>query len=202
MIPLVFVASLLIFFYSVILHECAHGWVAYNLGDPTAKIRGRLSLNPLKHIDPMGTIVLPVMLTVMHSSVLFGWAKPVPVDFMNLRHPKRDMMWVGLAGPVTNIILAFIFSLVLRMHFSAVVDQIMTASIHINLILAIFNMTPVPPLDGSRLVMGILPNSYARAYARLEPYGLLVVFVLLWSGVLDSVLWPAVTFLANLLGAG
>ena len=107
----------LIFFFSVILHECAHGWVAYRLGDPTAKERGRLTLNPIKHVDFLGTIVLPIMLVVVGSPVILGWAKPVPVNFARLRNPKRDMVWVGLSGPMTNILLALILSIILKSNF-------------------------------------------------------------------------------------
>jgi len=190
----------LILFFSVILHEIAHGWVAYRLGDPTAKLAGRLTLNPIPHIDLFGTIILPAFLIMTHSPVVLGWAKPVPVDFSSLHHPKRDMIWVGLAGPVTNVLLAVFLSLFLHLNLLPVVASILKSGIIVNLVLAIFNLIPIPPLDGSRFVMGVLPYSLARVYARLERYGIIIVFLLLYFGVLNSVIWPAVVFLAHYLG--
>lgn len=191
---------IVIFLPAVILHEYAHGWVAYRLGDPTAKAAGRLTLNPLKHVDPIGTIVLPALLIVMRSPVLFGWAKPVPVNFMNLNRPKRDMLWVGIAGPAVNILLAVVLSLFLKLGLSEAVHELISLAILVNLVLATFNMLPIPPLDGSRLVMSLLPIRYARYYARLEPYGILIVFALLYFGLLSEVIWPAVLSMARILG--
>jgi Zn-dependent protease len=189
-----------IFFFSVILHEIAHGWVAYRLGDPTAKLEGRLTLNPFPHIDPFGTILLPALLIWAHSPVVLGWAKPVPVNFAFLRNPKRDMIWVGLAGPLVNIFLAVIFSIFLRLNSIPVIDPIIKMGIMVNLVLAIFNLIPIPPLDGSRFVMGVLPYDVARMYAGLERYGIIIVFLLLYFGVLNSVIWPIVMFFARYLG--
>lgn len=191
---------ILVFLPAVILHEYAHGWVAYKLGDPTAKLAGRLTLNPIKHIDPVGTILLPAFLILMRSPILFGWAKPVPVNFLNLYRPKRDMLWVGIAGPVVNIFLAVTLSLLLKLELSDGLRDILGLAILVNLILAVFNMLPIPPLDGSRLVMSLLPMPYARSYAKLEPYGILIVFVLLYFGLLNRVVWPLVLSLAKMLG--
>ncbi|MDP8265051.1 MAG: site-2 protease family protein [Candidatus Aceula lacicola] len=190
----------LIFFFSVILHECAHGWVAYRLGDPTAKERGRLTLNPIKHVDFLGTIILPIMLVVVGSPVILGWAKPVPVNFARLRNPKRDMILVGLSGPMTNIVLAFALSIILRSNIIPVGTFILQMGILINLVLAVFNLVPIPPLDGSRLVMGLLPARYAYLYAKLERYGIIIVFLLLYFGALRRIVWPVVIQLASYLG--
>ena len=200
MTPEEFLKLAFIFFYAVVLHEFAHGWVAYRLGDPTAKFMGRLTLNPIKHIDPIGTIVLPIMLIVMSSPVIFGWAKPVPVNFMNLKHPRRDMMWVGIAGPLVNVCLAIFFSLLFKLSFSPTDHHVIELAVIINLVLAIFNMIPIPPLDGSRLIMGLLPSNFAYALARMEKYGIIIVLLLLYLGLFDRVVWPLVSFFAYKLG--
>ena len=197
---LYFSFAITILFLAVILHECAHGWAAYKLGDSTAKNLGRLTLNPIKHVDMVGTLLLPAMLLIMHSPVMFGWAKPVPVNFLNLRHPKQDMIWVGLAGPAVNVFLALLASLFIRFHFSPLGDQILAMAIQINLVLAIFNLVPIPPLDGSRLVMGILPNRYAYVYSRMEPYGIVIVFLLLYLGLFEKYIWPIIDNISLLLG--
>lgn len=197
------ILTLSIFFFAVIIHEYAHGWVAWRLGDSTAKFMGRLTLNPLMHIDPIGTILLPVLLLVTHSPVVFGWAKPVPVDFSSLNNPKKDMIWVGLAGPMANIILAVILSFVLKIFLASqnhLILSILNSAIIINLVLAVFNMLPIPPLDGSRIIMGILPADISMQYARLEPYGFIIIFGLLYLGVVWTIIWPVVIFLAKLLG--
>ncbi len=190
---------------AVILHECAHGWVAWRLGDPTAKIAGRLTLNPLKHIDPMGTIVLPGIILVLRSLgaqlPILGWAKPVPVNFNALRNPKRDMILVALAGPAVNIVFAIIFSQLLRLKSSPIILEIAASAVFINLLLAVFNLMPIPPLDGSRFILGILPKPLAYWYAQLEPYGLLLVVLFLYSGGgFQRVVLPIVVWLARYLG--
>jgi len=198
-----FIITLSIFFLAVIIHEYAHGWTAWKLGDSTAKNAGRLTLNPLAHIDPVGTIFLPLMLLVMHSPVVFGWAKPVPVDFRSLQNPKKDMVWVGLAGPAANIIFAVLLAFILKfstLAHSYVLSALISSGIIINLVLAVFNILPIPPLDGSRVMMGLLPRHLAIRYARLEPYGFLIIFGLLFLGIIGSVIWPLVMFLARLLG--
>jgi Zn-dependent protease len=193
-----------ILFFAVVLHEYAHGWVAYRLGDPTAKLAGRLTLNPLKHIDLVGTILLPAFLIILRvlglNTILLGWAKPVPVDFFNLRHPKRDMIWVGLAGPAVNVVLAILFSQLLKTPMPALARQFMEAAVFINLLLAAFNMIPIPPLDGSRLVTGLLPRRLAVLYNRLERYGILIVIILIYLGLFDGVIVPAVELMGKLLG--
>jgi Zn-dependent protease len=194
--------SLCIFFFAVIIHEYAHGWVAWKLGDSTARFMGRLTLNPLAHIDPVGTIFLPLVLIITHSPVLFGWAKPVPVDFFNLNNPKRDMIWVGLAGPAANILLAIALSMLLKIPLivsSQLAVSVITTAIMANLVLAVFNLLPIPPLDGSRIAMGILPYNLSSEYAKIEPYGFIIIFALLWMGFINSIIWPIVIFLANLL---
>ena len=188
---------------AVVIHEYAHGWVAWKLGDSTAKRAGRLTLNPLAHIDPIGTIFLPMILLVTHSPVVFGWAKPVPVDFRSLRNPKKDMVWVGLAGPTANIIMAILLSFVLKFFTitgSYAFLAILSSAILINLVLAVFNILPIPPLDGSRVAMGLLPPDIAMQYAKLEPYGFIIIFGLLYLGIVGRVIWPLVTYLAQTLG--
>jgi Zn-dependent protease len=179
---------------AITMHEAAHGYVARAFGDPTAAERGRLSLNPLRHVDPVGTIILPAMLLMAHAPFMFGWAKPVPVDFSRLRHPRADSVWVAGAGPGTNIALAMISALAI--HFvptdggtgAALMLELLQNSIAINVVLAVFNMIPIPPLDGGRVAVGILPLALARPLARLEKYGMVILLALLiglpWLGAL------------------
>ncbi len=195
--------NLSIFFFAVIIHEYAHGWVAWKLGDSTARFMGRLTLNPLAHIDPIGTIFLPLILLITHSPVLFGWAKPVPVDFFNLKNPKQGMIWVGLAGPVANILFAIALSLLLKIPLlltSYLAVSVITTAIMANLVLAVFNLLPIPPLDGSRVMMGLLPYNLSVEYAKIEPYGFIIIFALLWMNAINTVIWPVVISLARLLG--
>jgi len=192
--------SLIIFFSAVIIHEYCHGWVAYKLGDPTAKYAGRLTLNPLEHIDPFGTILLPIMLIVLRSPVIFGWAKPVPVNFWNLRNPRRGMVWVGLAGPMANFLLAVFFSQFLRLSPPPIIRDLLSGAIMINLVFAVFNLIPIPPLDGSRVISGLLPYRYAMIYNEWERYGVMVIFLLLFLGIFNTVILPIAVSLAHWLG--
>lgn len=190
---------------AIVLHEVAHGWVAYKLGDPTAKDLGRLTLNPIKHMDVMGSLIVPGALFLVHyfgltkSLILFGWAKPVPVNFRNLNPRRLGMILVAIAGPLTNIILAWILIQLYKLpaleHWSYVVGW----GILLNLTLAVFNMMPIPPLDGSRVVMALLPNQLRAYYAQVEPFGLLIVVVLLQLGMLRF-LYPLISSLGAVLG--
>lgn len=186
--------SLSAFFIAIVVHEFSHAFVAYKLGDATARMTGRLTLNPLAHIDPFGTILLPVILIALRSPVLFGWAKPVPINFSNLKNPKKDMIWVGLAGPLSNLLVAFATALLLKAGLggSSAALPFLQYLILINVVLAVFNLVPIPPLDGSRVLMGLLPNPLAYRLATLEPYGFILIFALLYLGFFEKILWPLV----------
>jgi Zn-dependent protease len=197
-----FVLSLAIFFFCIVLHEYAHGLVAYLRGDKTAKYAGRLTLNPLPHIDPIGTVFLPLILSLSRSPVIFGWAKPVPINYWGLKNPKRDIIWVGLAGPLANICLAFILSLFIKpaTGLPIFIQSLLYQTIVVNVVLAAFNLIPIPPLDGSRIAMGLLPAALARQYAAIEPYGFIIIFILLYLRLFDYILWPIVAIFLRMLG--
>jgi Zn-dependent protease len=196
----------------VILHEVSHGWVAYRLGDPTAKEAGRLTLNPIPHIDPLGTIIIPLLLLLSNAPILFGYARPVPVHFGRLRHPKRDMIFVAAAGPITNLILAALSAVLLHATFDpSLVDpaapsiatqgflaQVALTSLFMNVGLAVFNLLPVPPLDGGRVATGLLPMSLAVPFAKLERYGMLIVVLLLYTNVAFTIMAPIRRFLLGI----
>ncbi len=185
---------------AITLHEVAHGWVALRCGDTTAKAQGRLSFNPLRHVDPVGTVLVPALLWLLPKLLslpggfLFGWAKPVPVNYHRLRQPKRDMALVALAGPASNLLMALGWALVavtghgLQTALPWLGEPLMLmgiAGIDVNVMLGVLNLVPIPPLDGSRVLAGVLPNRYGEAMARMEPYGLVILVLLLVSGVLN-----------------
>ncbi len=189
--------------FAVIIHEVSHGIVAYRLGDPTAKFAGRLTLNPLAHIDPIGMIIVPGVLLLLGSPFIFGWAKPVPVNFMNLRHPKRDMIWVGLAGPASNVLMALLGAFPLRSGWIGVQTlpgTLLVSFVVINLVLAVFNFIPIPPLDGSRILMGLLPREAAYYVAMLEPFGFILLILFISMGMVRQLVWPIVVALLAALG--
>lgn len=180
--------------FSITVHEAAHGYVARHFGDSTAYMLGRMTLNPLKHIDPIGTILMPLLLYFSTSGAfVFGYAKPVPVNFGNLRHPKRDMVWVALAGPASNFVQAILWALLLFALLAAGVDepffvQMARAGILVNLVMWAFNLFPLPPLDGGRVLAGLLPARQALWLSRIEPYGFFIVLALVLAGVVGT-LW-------------
>jgi len=189
--------------FGITLHEAAHGYVARLLGDPTAHQAGRISLNPMRHIDPVGTIVVPLVLLLSTKlmgggGLLFGWAKPVPVNFGRLRRPKQDMLWVALAGPASNLCMAVLWAIGLRLLDESWSDalsfwaRMAIAGIQVNLVLMALNLMPLPPLDGGRIVFSLLPDRLAWSYARIEPYGLLILVLLMLTGVLWTFLQPLV----------
>mgnify|MGYP001813925720 CR=1 FL=1 len=186
--------------FAVTVHEAAHGWVADRLGDPTARKLGRITFNPIPHIDPVGTIVVPLLM-LSFTGFLIGWAKPVPVSVRQLRSPKRDMAIVAAAGPAVNLIMALLWTVILLathnlMHSMPAVALplllMSVAGIFVNLVLMAINLLPVPPLDGGRVVTGLLPMALARVYARIEPFGMIILILLLISGVVGMVLAPVV----------
>lgn len=197
--------------FAITVHEVAHGWVANQLGDATAKSRGRLTLNPLKHIDPVGTIVLPIILLYIGGFV-FGWARPVPVTWQNLRHPRRDMALVAIAGPTANLLMMIFWALLARIILvfnpfpTGLLELIIimcSAGIIINIVLMVVNLIPLLPLDGGRIMSSLLPPHMAILYARLEPFGLIIIVVLLATGLFAKYLAPAVfaieTFIYQLI---
>ncbi len=193
--------------FAITMHEAAHGYVAKHFGDFTAHNEGRISLNPTKHIDPIGTVLVPVTLFIiskltMGAGFLFGWAKPVPVNFANLRHPKHDMLWVAAAGPGANLLMAFFWALMIKLGmfmpdsaFAIPLILMGIAGIEINLILMVLNLLPLPPLDGGRMAVSLLPHRIAYHFSRIEPYGFMILLVLLISGVLGAIVWPLITWI-------
>lgn len=187
---------------AITLHEAAHGYVARHFGDPTAYQAGRISLNPLRHIDPVGTILVPAAILVASrllggGAMLFGWAKPVPVDFSRLRHPKKDMLWVAAAGPGSNLLMAFGWAGLIKLVsispenlYSVALIKMGLAGIEINAILMLLNLLPIPPLDGGRIAVSLLPHRLAWQFSRIEPYGFMILLLLLFTNILGVILMP------------
>jgi Zn-dependent protease len=196
------VIIILVLLVSVILHEVAHGYLAYLNGDNTAKAAGRLTLNPLPHIDPLGTVLMPVILVLMHSPLIFGWAKPVPYNPFNFRNRKWGIFSVGIAGPATNVLLAALFAIFYKLSPPGeLLTTVFYYGTAINVLLAVFNMIPIPPLDGSRVVGVFLPKKAKIVYYSLERWGFVIIVILLYTGILHKVIVPVYKFcLGQLIG--
>lgn len=193
--------------FAITLHEVAHGWMARWHGDRTAELLGRLSLNPVRHIDPIGTVLVPILLLIF-AGWAFGWAKPIPVNPRNLQDPKRDMVAVAAAGPAANLIMGLGWTLIYAFAVRGLGGGGLVASfliemakigIFFNCLLAIFNLLPLPPLDGGRVLRGLVPEGFGRHLDAIEPYGFIILLLLLWANVLGPILWPPVIALQSLL---
>lgn len=194
--------------FAITLHEAAHGYAARHFGDPTAYQAGRISLNPLRHIDPVGTLLIPAMiLFASGGKFAFGWAKPVPVNFGRLRHPKRDMLWVAAAGPGANLLMALIWAFFFKImtiiptnYFSEPALRMAQGGIIINFVLMILNLLPLPPLDGGRIAVSLLPHRLAYQFSRVEPYGMIILIVLMFTGLLSAVMLPLIGMAISIIG--
>ena len=196
---------------AITLHEAAHGYVARHFGDPTADLAGRISLNPLRHIDPVGTILVPAGILALSSlagggGILFGWAKPVPVNFGALRNPKADMLWVAAAGPFVNLLMAvgwaILFTIAARSEpgaYSVPMLKMADAGIQINAVLMVLNLLPLPPLDGGRIAVSLLPYRLAVPFSRLERWGFPILLLLLFTDILDLIMWPVIAVFKRLI---
>ena len=192
--------------FAITVHEAAHGYAARHFGDNTAWLAGRISLNPIRHVDLFGTILLPLLLFIISSPFLFGWAKPVPVNFGRLRNPKRDMLWVAAAGPGVNLLMAFggalLFKLALLLPFNVYTRPLAMMSdmgININLMLMVLNLLPLPPLDGGRIAVSLLPMPMAIKFSQLERWGIPILLLLSFLGILSSIMWPFVAMFKQLI---
>lgn len=203
----IILVSIIPVLFAIVLHEVAHGWTAYKLGDKTAYMLGRLSLNPIKHIDPVGTILVPAIL-IMTVGFAFGWAKPVPIDWRNLRNPKRDTAIVALAGPAANLCMAIIWVLLaliatlLPTSMSILSQPLLNMAVigvFFNILLMIFNLIPIPPTDGGRIAVSLLPPQFGNTLSKVEPYGLIVILALMLTGILWKFIMPIIQFINHLL---
>ena len=200
--PYILQAALMVvvLLFSIIIHEIAHGYVALLNGDPTARMLGRLTLNPVPHIDPVGSILLPLLLLISQSSFLIGWAKPVPVNPLNFRNYRWGEFAVSAAGPVSNLALAAIFSVLLRLGLeNPGLTQLAYYGVSINIILALFNLIPIPPLDGSHILALVLPRDLARLYSHLQPVGFFLILILFYTGIMGAILMPLYRQIALLM---
>ena len=197
-----FLVSFGLLIIAMTVHEFAHGFVAYKLGDNTAKHSGRLTLNPLAHIDPVWTVLMPLFLFIStRGQFVFGAAKPVPINYWALRNPKRDIIWIGLSGPLTNLTFALLLALSVKLlRPESVLSFLIQNLIVINVVLGVFNLVPIPPLDGSRILMGLLPENLARSFSSIEPFAFIILIVLMFTGVINAVIWPIIMSILRLLG--
>lgn len=190
----------IVLLFSVIVHEVAHGYIALLNGDPTAKMLGRITLNPAPHIDPVGTIILPLLLLMTHAGIIFGWAKPVPVNPLNYRNYRWGEFAVSAAGPVSNLVLAALFSALVKIGFNNPgLMQMAYFGVSINIFLALFNLIPIPPLDGSHILALFLPRELARLYAYLQPVGFILILILFYTGIMGALLMPLYRQLAMIM---
>ena len=198
--------------FAITLHEAAHGYAARHFGDLTAYQAGRISLNPLRHIDPLGTLLVPALILLASGGkYAFGWAKPVPVNFGRLRHPKQDMFWVAAAGPMANLVMALCWAAAVKIaamatpnYFTQPMLLMAQGGIVINIVLMVLNLLPLPPLDGGRIAVSLLPHRAAFRFAKIEPYGMMILLILMFTGVLNVIMWPfiaaAISVIAGLFG--
>jgi len=200
-----FTISIIPVLLAITVHEAAHGYAAKHFGDKTAYYLGRITLNPIKHIDPLGTVVIPGILLLLSAPFLFGWAKPVPVNFSNLNNPKKDMMWVALAGPASNLVMAIIWAIILGLFkssgtsYALFVIGMAQVGIMINLVLMLLNLLPIPPLDGGRMAVSLLPSPWSYKLASIERYGMFILIFLIVSGLLSAILLPLLRFFQGTL---